>query len=339
MFTSTHLVVVKLALESQNYIHAIPLIEKYILYFPGIKDFPKIKYICDMSLSPSAYITPESKLTAKLKYQDLLEYFYYSGLIFIGLKNWEASLKCLENAVTYPIKDQGSVSKIMVESYRKWVLVGILVEGRLLPLPKSTSSAAAKVYHVLGKAHETLARIFENGTASRLKAEAEYNNQTWWNAEGNSLLVWEVVVAYQRFQIINLAKVYSKISIQEIVKETTSAETGAKLDSVATGEALVRDMISRKEIEATLATSPSGQSILCFTPGGKVLSELEIKKELAASTLRIQALTQEVKATDRMLTHDKDYIKTTQKQRKHGASESSFLEIEAMGEDEDIMGM
>jgi COP9 signalosome complex subunit 3 len=341
MLTSSHLTLVKLALESRNYNHAVPVLEKYILYFPGTKDQPKPKYICDMSLSPSAYITPETKLTSKLKYQDLLEYFYYSGMAFIALKRWEAALQCLENAVTFPAKDN-VVSKIMVEAYKKWILVGILVEGKLLPLPKSTSSGAAKSYHILAKPHETFAQIFENGTASRLKAEADAG-QIFWSPECNAGLVQQVLAAYQRFQIRNLANIYSKISIQEIIKETTSAETGAKLPSVAVGEELVRDMITRGELHATLGTSPTGQSILAFSPSGQVLTELDMKKQLAASIHRIKTLTQEIKTTDRLLTHDKEYIKHAQKIKKStgdgavdlGISQDFYDPVE----DEDIMSM
>lgn len=343
MLTSSHLILVKLALTSRNYNHAIPLLEKYILYFPGTKDQPKPKYLCDMNLNPAAYITPDTKLTTKLKYQDLLEYFLFSGMVFIGARKWEAALQCLENAVTYPAKEN-TVSKIMVEAYKKWVLVGILVEGKLLPLPKSTSGGAAKTYHILAKPHETLAQIFENGTASRLKAEAEASNTTFWHGEGNTGLVLAVLAAYQRFQIRNLANVYSKISIQEVIKETTSAETGAKLASVGAGEQLVRNMINQGELHATLGTSPTGQPILTFSPGGKLLTEVEMKRELAASTIRIKALINEIKTTDRLLTHDKEYIKYTQKLKKSGDAGgdqgiSVMQDFHDAVEDEDIMSM
>jgi len=335
MLTSSHLTLAKLALDSRNYGHATPVLEKYILYFPGTKDQPKPKYLCDMTLTAAAYITIDSKLTAKLKYQDLLEYFLFSGMAFIGLKKWEAALQCLESVVTYPAKDN-TVSKIMVEAYKKWVLVGILVEGKLLLLPKSTSSGAAKCYHVLAKPHETLAQIFESGTASRLKAEVDAG-QSFWSAECNVGLVLQVLAAYQRFQIRNLSKIYSKISIQEIIKETTSAETGARLPSVAAGEQLVREMIGNGELHASLGVSQSGQSILTFSPKGPILTEVEMKKELAVSTLRI-------KNTDRLLTHDKEYIKHAQKMKKtaDGSADqgiSGAQDFHDPIEDEDIMGM
>jgi COP9 signalosome complex subunit 3 len=344
MLTTSHLALVRLALDSHTYNPVVPVIEKFILYFPGTTNQPKPKYICDMSLNPMQYVTPASGLTQKLKYQDVLEYFLYSGMVFIGLRNWEGALQCLENAVTYPAKE-GSVSKIMAEAYKKWVLVGLLQEGKLLNLPRSTSSNAAKQYHTLAKPYETFAQIFENGTASRLKAEADQGLTVWQN-DCNTGLVLHVLAAYQKFQIRNLANIYSKISIPEIVSQTMSAETGNKLPSPQTGEKLVQEMINQGELHATMSTSPGQPAVVTFAVSGPILTEVEMQRELGAATERIHALTKEIKQTDRMLTHDKDYIKFIQKQRKNARQGStgdqgiSGADMDWGGdvEDEDIMG-
>ena len=344
LLTSNHLAMVNLALESRSFDAAVPVLEKAILCLPASNTLPKPKYLCDMSLNPTAYITAGSSgtgLTTKLKYQEVLEYFFYSGLIFIGLRKWESALHCLEIAVTYPTKQEG-VSKIMVEAYKKWVLVSLLLEGRLLNLPRTTSSFAAKTYHVLGRPYESLAQIFESGTASRLKSEADAGNQVWMK-DCNVGLVLNVLAAYQKFQIRSLANIYSKISIPEIVGMTTSAEIGSKLNSPQAMETLIQSMISQGELHATMSSSPGQNSILTFSPSGPVLDEAHTKKELASSKERIVSLTKVIKQTDRMLTHDKDYIKHIQKQRKNVKSGSEHgiavtdMDWNGAVEDEDIM--
>lgn len=348
MLTSHHLRLAKLALSSRNYADAAQVLEKFILYIPGASTVQKPKYICEMTLSPVSYITPQSKLTGRLKYIEVLEYFLYSGMVFIGLRNWETALQCLESAVTYPAKE-GSVSKVMLDAYKKWVLVGLLLTGKLLHLPRTTSASAARCYHVMGKPYETLAQIFENGTASRLKAEAEAASAIW-RDDHNEGLVLHVLAAYQKFQIRGLAKVYSKISIPEVVSQTTSAETGLKLPSAQAGESLVQNMIRSGELHARLSPpGASGPSILTFSLSGQVLSEHEMQRELTTSAERVKALTREVKQTDRMLTHDKEYIKYVQKQKKNprGGPNSSHEfgdagtdwndDADALLEDEDIM--
>ncbi|KAG4423074.1 hypothetical protein IFR04_003850 [Cadophora malorum] len=339
MLTANHILLVKLAMDTRNYQDAAPVLKKFILYVPGYSALPKPKYLCDMTLSPAAFITPATKLNVKLKYPEILEYFLYSGMAHIGLRDWENALHCLESAVTYPTKDS-SPSKIMVEAYKKWILVGLLMEGKLLPLPKSTSSGPSKNYHTLAKPYETLAQIFENGTASRLKSEADAGVQ-WWRNDSNTGLILQVLAAYQQFQIRQLANVYSKISIPEVVSLTTSAETGYKLATPQAGEALVQAMIQRGELHATLSGPPTGPPILTFSPSGTALTEPQMQRELAASTARIQALTKEIKQTDRMLTHDTQYIKFVVKQKKNKSNteDGPMQEWNELAEDEDIMSM
>lgn len=339
MLTSTHLHLVKLALETRTYDAAVPVLDKFIFQFPGAINHPKPAFICEEGLPPVAYITPESKLSTKLKYQDVLEYFLYSGMVYIGMRKWDSALECLENAVTYPARE---VSKIMVEAYKKWVLVGLLLEGKLLHLPRYTSIAASKAFHTLGKPYESVAQIFETGTAARLKSEVEAGQKIWQD-DCNTGLIFNILAGYQKFQIRNLAGIYTKITIPEVNHLTTSAETGSRLQSPALAEQLVRDMIAEGSLDATLSNPPGGPAILTFMTSGLKKSEKEIEEELQASRERIQVLAAEIKRTDRMLTYDKEYLKFVQKQKKNAkngvldqAIAGPDLDWNAL-EDEDIM--
>jgi COP9 signalosome complex subunit 3 len=339
LLTSTHLYLVKLALETRKYEEALPVLDKYIFQFPGAPHHPKPAFLCEQGLPPAAYITYESKLTSKLKYQDVLEYFLYSGMVYIGLRRWENALECLENAITYPTRD---ASKIMVEAYKKWVLVGLLLEGKLLSLPRYTGSGAAKIYHTLAKPYEAVAQIFESGTAGRLKSEIEVGQKIW-QEDCNTGLIINILSCYQKFQIRNLAGVYSKISIPEVNHLTTSAETGSRLQSPQLAEQLVRSMIAEGSLNATLSHPPTGPAILTFSPGGPKLSEVQIENELQASKQRIQTLTAEIKRTDRMLTYDNNYLRFVEKQKKNAKNDAADQGIAGPDmdwnsmEDEDIM--
>ena len=266
-------------------------------------------------MSPAAYITVNSGLTTKMKPIDVMEYYIYSGMVFIGLRRWEDALECLESAVTYPSKD-GVVSKIMVEAYKKWVLVSLLLEGKVLPLPRTVTSAAAKAYHAIAKPYEAVAQIFETGTASRLKAEVEHG-QGVWQQDCNTGLILQILSAYQKFQIRNLGNVYSKISIPEIINLTMSAETGAKLSGPPVMEALIRSMIQDGSLKATMSNSPSQPAVLTFSTG-PVLSEAQMRSELIVAHERIQGLSQHIKQTDRMLAHEKDYVNFAKKMKAKG---------------------
>ena len=93
--------------------------------------------------------------------------------------------------------------------------LGVLLEGKALPLPKTTSNAAAKSFHVIAKPYESLAQIFETATASRLKSEFEVGTQLWLN-DCNKGLVQQVIAAFKssRFatSLISTAKFLSRKS-------------------------------------------------------------------------------------------------------------------------------
>ncbi|KAI1003777.1 hypothetical protein K3495_g4428 [Podosphaera aphanis] len=343
VLTSSHLKVIKLVLENRCYDAFSPFRDNIILYIPDSNDLPNPKYPCSLNLNPASYISTSSGLTTKLTHVSILEYFLYSGMACLGARKWENALKFFECAITYPAKD--AVSKLMVEAYKKWVLTSLLHRGKVPELPKTIAASTTRVFHVLAKPYECLAFTFENDTASELKSEAEAALDIWLK-DCNKGLVLQVLASYQKFQIRNLAAIYSKISIPEVHEKTYSAETGEKLSSVSEVERLVLEMINQGELDATLSSSTQGPSILTFSLTGPIMTEAQIQKELATSLSRIRYITQGIKFTDRHLTHDDEYIKYLQRQKKKakqgqtdGSQSESAMNWNDVVEDEDIMGV
>jgi COP9 signalosome complex subunit 3 len=322
--------------ESQQFDAVLPVIDSTILYIPGASDKPNPKYLCNMALSPTAYITLQGGFASKhLKSLEVFEYFLLSGMVYIGLKKWQRARECLELAVTYPSKE-GGCSKVMAEAYKKWILVRLLLDGKTT-LPKSVSPSLAKTLHILAKPYEIVAQIFEGGTASRLKSELEAGRSIWTN-DCNLGLVMYVMAAYQQFQIRNLANVHTKLTMVDIHNLTQSAELGGKLPNVTAVETLVSSMIAEGSLHATLTHPPNQSPILIFSQGGPVLSEKQTQTALAASTLRLKGLTDEIKTTDRMMTYEKEYIKYAQRVKKTlNMDQAVGVEWSGM-DDEDLMG-
>ena len=57
-------------------------------------------------------------------------------MIYMGLQNWERALLFLEIVVVAP--QSNATSMIMVEAYKKWLLVGLLFKGEVRD-PSATS--------------------------------------------------------------------------------------------------------------------------------------------------------------------------------------------------------
>lgn len=124
-------------------------------------------------------------------------------MIYIGLRDWERALLFLEIVIASPTINTTSV--IQVEAYKKWVLVSLLLKGRVsllypqksntlrpiylsppqpIPVPKTTAAQASKHYTALARAYDFLAKTFMNGlveetTARRLIAVSESGQNIW----------------------------------------------------------------------------------------------------------------------------------------------------------------
>jgi COP9 signalosome complex subunit 3 len=75
------------------------------------------------------FITDSSGLSSKLTYKDYMRYFLYGGMIYMALKKWRKALHLLGVVISMPTA--GSISMVMVEAYKKWVLVGLLAKGKV----------------------------------------------------------------------------------------------------------------------------------------------------------------------------------------------------------------
>lgn len=57
----------------------------------------------------------------------LLSYFYYAGCVYTAMKMFDSALFFFEQALAVPAF---VVSQIMIESYRKYILVALISKGK-----------------------------------------------------------------------------------------------------------------------------------------------------------------------------------------------------------------
>lgn len=130
-FTSNHVLLSRLCLRARAYALALPVIDKDICVFPASADQAYLRrsqpVMCAQHESSATFITNTSGFSSKLTYRDHLQYFLYSSMIYMGLKQWDRALHFLSIVISSP--SINSVSAIMVEAYKKWVLVSLLAKG------------------------------------------------------------------------------------------------------------------------------------------------------------------------------------------------------------------
>jgi hypothetical protein len=91
-------------------------------------------------LDKNIYHLP-AQTTEKLVYQDSLKYHLYGAMIYIGLWEWARALEFLEIVIASPVSST-NVSMIQVEAYKQWVLVSLLVHGKVRPTITISSGCA-----------------------------------------------------------------------------------------------------------------------------------------------------------------------------------------------------
>jgi len=339
--TSHHPRLIEIAFCSQNVDLVLPIIEKTIAFIPGMKGgFDDSRLLCDRHLPPTSYITPETGLTSKLTASDVQQYDMFSALCFMWKRSWEQAFTALERIITYPCKDI-ACSKTMAEAYNKWVLIGLLLTGKTPPLPPLTYSGPIKAYSTSGKPYASIAKAFESSTPDALKIEFQNLGAQFWAEENNLGLMGLVLSHYQRWKIVSLQDVYSKVSLQEIRQLTQSAEIGMGPQSEVQILELLVDMIQTGMLKGVIVPAANGNPAhLEFLPADEDLSEREFTAKMVEVALRIKNLDPLVKFSNERLATSKEYVRHLVKQKareKDGGLRDAFAGFETQIEDEDLM--
>lgn len=115
---------------SRSFREALPILNNVIHSFPshsplGIDG----QYPCSKHKNSSGYITLKSGLTEEATISIVHEYYIFGAMIYIGLRMWEEALLFLELVLVTP--NQSVANGYMLEAYKKWILVGCILNGRV----------------------------------------------------------------------------------------------------------------------------------------------------------------------------------------------------------------
>ncbi|KAI1419704.1 cop9 subunit [Xylaria sp. FL1777] len=339
ILTSSHLLLARLAYDTDNIQPALPVIDKDIVYYPGMANHDNAQYLCDLELPPPLYISKSTGLTSSLKSSMVLEYDLTCGMMYCARREWLKARTAFERLVTFPVKD-GGCSKIMVDGFKKWMLVSLLSNGRHTNTPHYTSASTTKIFGLLGRSYVALATAFATDDVEQLRLAAEHDAHVWME-DGNVGLVAEVMASYQKWRILSLQDIYTKISIPEIRQKTKSAETGTSLNKDEDIETLIQNMIIAGMLKGVIEKNDDGTKFLLFLSSKTHLSEQEFAIEMTREAAKLKELKAIFAATNQRLGTSKEYIKWVIKENKRDKSSEPHdptLGFEAQIDDEDLMG-
>lgn len=311
-FTTNHLRLVRLCLEYGVPSQALPILDKNIYAFPQTpaKHLPD-EPLCEEHELSTAFITTKSAFSLPLKPEYILEYYLLGAHIYIGLRNYTRARLFLEYIMLTPTSSN-SCSAFQTEAYKKWLLLGLLAQGKSYPLPRTHNQALMKSMQAIGKSYQALAESFEKRQSRKFQAEVDQGMQIW-HDDGNLRLVQEVLDALPRYRVRDLQKTYAALPVRKV-----AAHLSLTPDQT---EQLLLDMIRQGYLNAFVTPASggsTGDAVLHFhlTPAP---STSNADTDLQAQAKRIEDLITFIRDADRRLQLSKEYVEF-QKRSKRGAA-------------------
>ena len=216
-------------------------------------------------------VAPEASTNSK----HIVLFFYYSGIIFAAIKvrivhrhhitafididicfqDFTKALFYLEACVTTPAI---VVSHIMLEAYKKYILVWLIVNGDLpkesLTLPKYTSPMVNKYIRNLCSGYQEVFKAFYASQHSDLEA-CVVKYAGIFAEDGNTGLVNQVVIARQRTAIKRLTRTFLTLSLQDVA-------TKVGISSPAEAEKQLVSMIEDGSIYARISQKDGNTNLM-----------------------------------------------------------------------------
>lgn len=307
-FTYNHLDLVRHCLRAGCPSQALPLLDKDIYAYPQKpgKNAPE-ELLNEESDFSNGFITDSSALAGKPKLEHVLEYYLLGANIYIGARRFSRARIFLEYMLLSPSSGH-TCSAFQMEAYKKWILLGLLSEGRRFPLPRTNDQQILKSVRATSKAYEALAEDFEKRDYLKFQAEAQTGVQVWQD-DGNLRFVKEVGDALARYRVIDLQKTYAALPVSRV-----ATLLNVSVNSV---QQTLSEMIRAGQLNASITPSSTGDAVLRFDPSAPVKSTTQ-GDTLEAQTKRIEALVASIKDADRRLRLSNEYVHHERRSKRSG---------------------
>lgn len=187
-------------------------------------------------------ITEISQESGHFDATNFLCYYYYGGMIYAGQKNWNRSAYFFEVAITTPSM---AVSHIVLEAYKKFILVSLILHGKVPILPKYTSPVVSRFIKPLSSAYSDLGTACATNSPTDIRVVLDKHAEQFSN-DKNMGLAKQVLASMYRKNIQRLTKTFLTLSLTDIARRV-------HLSSPAEAEQYVQNMIEDGEIYASIS--------------------------------------------------------------------------------------
>jgi len=153
--------------------------------------------------------------------RDLLLYYYYGGMVYVGLKQYKKAVSFFKIVITTPAV---VLSNIMVEAYKKFMLTSLILYGKVTSLPRQTSSVLQRYHKNAFPQYTDFVNSFNSNNLEEVHKIAATHAETF-QKDHNFGLVKQCIQRLTRNNIQRFTQTYLTLSLDEITKQVGLANT------------------------------------------------------------------------------------------------------------------
>ncbi|PRP82268.1 COP9 signalosome complex subunit 3-like [Planoprotostelium fungivorum] len=172
--------------------------------------------------------------------RDVLSYFYFAGMIYIGLKKYKKALAALRIIIVAPAQ---ALSGIVVEGYKKYALLSLIVHGKVPPVAKTSSMNIQRAIKS-APAYQEFITAYGKHQADELHKVATTHAELF-QKDKNFGLVKQCIQAQYRQSIQRATQTYLTLSLDELANTVN-------LNGPIQTQQLILRMIENGEIHAKI---------------------------------------------------------------------------------------
>ncbi|XP_023161209.1 COP9 signalosome complex subunit 3 [Drosophila hydei] len=228
--TPIHADLCQLSLKSKNFNLILPYLDM------DVTDISTVAAECKNQQQQQ----PQHTLDANNDAKYFLLYYYYGGMIYTAIKNYERALYFFEVCITTPAM---AMSHIMLEAYKKFLMVSLIVEGKIAYIPKN-AQVIGRFMKPLASHYHDLVNVYGNSSSEELRIIILKYSEAF-TRDNNMGLAKQVATSLYKRNIQRLTKTFLTLSLSDVASRV-------QLPSAAEAERYILNMIKSGEIFASI---------------------------------------------------------------------------------------
>eukprot|EP00906_Rhabdomonas_costata_P027355 RCo038858 len=226
------------------------------------------------------------KLTG-LTPRSFLLYYYYGGMIWVGLKKWQQAFTFFQSVLTMPCS---CLSAIMVEAFKKFVIVSLITKGKLDALPKQCSGIVHRTIRRFAMEYVEVATAYGKRETAKVK-ELVSKHRAIFEEDHNMGLMGQALARYQWQAIQRLTSTYLTLSLSDIA-------SNVGLTDAKEAEAVLVKMIQAGQLSAVISQKDGMVSFTDDISASALVENLDTDVEAAQKAIcRLEALNEEIECS------------------------------------------